>query len=277
MSQEKNLTNVFDPKDIQDHKVLSGFGYLIFFLPMLVMKESKFARFHANQILLIWLSEIVVGVAGAILSGVLWTIGLGAIGSLVTLVVWIVIMIIGVLAVMNMIGAFQGKAKRLPVIGKISLISNSNNMDVENMFQNETLDKMADNLQNFSFHAPMVVCPGCGNRVLKGKKFCPKCGEAIPEVQEKGNHAGKKCAQCGCDLEANAKFCPECGQIVPEEKKRSCVKCGTQLKANEKFCPECGTPVKEEKKIENCPKCHAEVKDGMKFCSACGAKVMEES
>lgn len=248
MSQEKNLTHVFDPKDIQNNKVMSGFGYLIFFLPLIVMKDSKFARFHANQILLLLASQVVLGLVGGILMGIFGMLGLGIFVGLVAFVMWILLLILEVLAIINMIGAFQGKAKRIPVIGKMTIISNSNNMDAENMFQNQTLNRMADNLQNFSISAPMTACPGCGNRVLKGKKFCPKCGTAIPEIKEERKSVEKKCVQCGNELEANAKFCPECG-----------------------------TPVKEEKKIENCPNCHAKIKDGMKFCSECGTKIMEEA
>ena len=47
----------------------------------------------------------------------------------------------------------------------------------------------------------MVVCPGCGNTVAKGK-FCPECGHKFATV----------CPKCGKEVVAGAKFCLECGE-----------------------------------------------------------------
>ena len=49
--------------------------------------------------------------------------------------------------------------------------------------------------------ANMVVCPGCGNTVAKGK-FCPECGHKFVTV----------CPKCGKEIVAGAKFCLECGE-----------------------------------------------------------------
>ena len=47
----------------------------------------------------------------------------------------------------------------------------------------------------------MVVCPQCGNTVVKGK-FCPECGHKFSAV----------CPQCGKEVVLGAKFCLECGE-----------------------------------------------------------------
>ena len=46
-----------------------------------------------------------------------------------------------------------------------------------------------------------AACPGCGQPVPAGSKFCPNCGQ--PQA--------KFCADCGNKLEGGAKFCPNCG------------------------------------------------------------------
>ena len=49
--------------------------------------------------------------------------------------------------------------------------------------------------------ADMIVCPECGNTVVKGK-FCPECGHKFITA----------CPKCGQSVPAGAKFCPECGE-----------------------------------------------------------------
>lgn len=51
----------------------------------------------------------------------------------------------------------------------------------------------------------------------------------------------QQCAGCHAPLSPTAKFCPECGQPVPQEK--HCSQCNFKLEPNAKFCPECGTKV----------------------------------
>jgi len=49
--------------------------------------------------------------------------------------------------------------------------------------------------------AGMIVCPGCGNTVPKGK-FCPECGHKFITA----------CPKCGKETIPGAKFCLECGE-----------------------------------------------------------------
>lgn len=39
---QNNTKNAFDAKDIEKNKMMAGLGYIIFFLPMIVMNESNF-------------------------------------------------------------------------------------------------------------------------------------------------------------------------------------------------------------------------------------------
>ena len=55
----------------------------------------------------------------------------------------------------------------------------------------------------------------------------------------------KKCSSCGAELFPNARFCPECGKAIEETNNRIsmkfCPSCGTELNPNVRFCPKCGT------------------------------------
>lgn len=66
-----------------------------------------------------------------------------------------------------------------------------------------------------------LPCPGCGQTVARGSKFCAGCGtdvsalfpvvEAAPEVAP-----AKKCTKCGYVLAEGQKFCEGCGTKVEE-------------------------------------------------------------
>jgi len=89
---------------------MAGLSYLLFFLPLIACPESKYARFHANQSLIL----LIVSIAGNIILGIIPVIG------------WILLPIFGlaVLAgmIIGMINGFGGKAKKLPLIGGFELL-----------------------------------------------------------------------------------------------------------------------------------------------------------
>ena len=47
-----------DPKDIEENKVWGILAYIIFFLPLITAPKSKFAKYHANQGLLLVLLSV---------------------------------------------------------------------------------------------------------------------------------------------------------------------------------------------------------------------------
>jgi uncharacterized membrane protein len=111
-----------DPKDVQDNKIMAILAYLgiLVLVPILAAKESPFARFHANQGLVLLITSIAYSIAVWIITGVLAVISLRLtlIGMLLSLVsfVFVVLMIIGI------INAVKGEAKELPIIGKYSIL-----------------------------------------------------------------------------------------------------------------------------------------------------------
>lgn len=63
-----------------------------------------------------------------------------------------------------------------------------------------------------------ATCPGCGNKVMKGKKFCSKCGAKLPEESVSSNKM--TCSGCGKTVSKSSKFCPNCGKTIAEETKK---------------------------------------------------------
>jgi len=102
--------NIYTREDIEKNKTMAGLSYFLFFLPLIVCPESAYAKFHANQSLLL----LITGVAGNVILGVIPVIG------------WMLMPIFGIgvliLGIIGLINGFGGKAKPLPLIGKFTIL-----------------------------------------------------------------------------------------------------------------------------------------------------------
>lgn len=102
--------NVYTTEDIEKNKTMAGLSYLLFFLPLLVCPESKYAKFHANQSLMLLITTI----AGNVILGIIPIIG------------WILLPFfdigILILGIMGLINGFGGKASQLPLIGRFTIL-----------------------------------------------------------------------------------------------------------------------------------------------------------
>ncbi|MBQ6682294.1 MAG: zinc ribbon domain-containing protein [Prevotella sp.] len=122
LNNTKDSTSEFSQQDINSNKVMAILAYLgiLVLVPIFAAKDSKFARFHANQGLVLFLAEIafyiVLTIVSAIILAISWK--LYFIITILSLV-WIVFL---VLAIIGIINAANGKAKELPVIGKFTLL-----------------------------------------------------------------------------------------------------------------------------------------------------------
>jgi len=63
------MLNTFSREDIQKNKVKAALGYFIFFLPLILCKDSKLGRHCANQGLLLTIVGTLVSIAIGILTG----------------------------------------------------------------------------------------------------------------------------------------------------------------------------------------------------------------
>ncbi len=114
----KDTTSEYDAKDVEDNKVMAVLSYiwLLFLVPLFAAKDSKFARFHCNQGIVLAIVATVGGIIFSILSGIpligwlFWVVG-GLLG-----LACFILMIIGI------VNAVNGKVKELPVIGGIRIL-----------------------------------------------------------------------------------------------------------------------------------------------------------
>lgn len=115
--------------DAQANKAMGVLAYLgiLFLVPIFSAKDSPFARFHANQGLVLCIFEvgyfIVYMILSAILTALMFTstAGFTIFGLLITLL-GLLALIFPVFAIIGIINAVGGKCKPLPVIGNIKLL-----------------------------------------------------------------------------------------------------------------------------------------------------------
>lgn len=116
-------TAEFDQSDIEQNKVMCIFAYIwfLFLIPLLAAPNSKFARFHANQGLVLFLANVALGVVFGILMFIFAFIPFAgwAINSILGLILSAFSLVFMILGIVN---AANGKAKELPLIGKIIII-----------------------------------------------------------------------------------------------------------------------------------------------------------
>lgn len=111
--QHDNLNEKFTQEDIEKNKVFGILAYIIFFIPLIAAKDSPFARYHANQGLIIVLLSIANMIVGMILDNIPiigWLIGLAL--SIGIFVLWLI----------GLLNAVNGKAKPIPLAGGITII-----------------------------------------------------------------------------------------------------------------------------------------------------------
>ena len=106
-----DTTSEFDPADIESNKVLSLFAYLgiLFIIPLIAAKDSKYARFHTNQGIVLFICGCIINLLSACIGWLSWAFK-------------ILNVILILLAALGIINAVSGKAKELPLIGKIRIL-----------------------------------------------------------------------------------------------------------------------------------------------------------
>lgn len=136
--RKTDFSEDFASNDKLENRAVAAVSYVgpMFFLPLVATPNSKFARFHANQgvalfmislaysvvykALLWFFSEILIGAALTKFSFSYFGYGAattvyGIISLLLTLV-WVAVIALFIIGIVN---ALKGKAAELPVIGKI--------------------------------------------------------------------------------------------------------------------------------------------------------------
>ncbi len=111
LNNTPDTTSEYEAEDIEKNKILSLFAYLgiLFLIPLLAAKDSKYARFHTNQGIVLFIVALIAGVIGII----------PIIGTIISAILGIAILILAIIGILNAVG---GKAKELPVIGKYRIL-----------------------------------------------------------------------------------------------------------------------------------------------------------
>jgi uncharacterized membrane protein len=112
-----------DADDAEKNKVMGILAYLgiLCLIPILAAKDSPFAKYHANQGLVLFIIWIVLAVALNIIDYVLVTILPGGMGFIVFILSLAYLGLL-ILAILGIINAAAGKCVPLPVIGGIKLL-----------------------------------------------------------------------------------------------------------------------------------------------------------
>ena len=100
----------YEPSDIEANKLFAILAYLgpLVFVPIFAARNSKFAKFHANNGLVIFIVWI--------LSNILRVI------PIVKHFVWIISILIAIVDIIGLVQAIKGEAKPMPVISDIKII-----------------------------------------------------------------------------------------------------------------------------------------------------------
>lgn len=109
-------TPVPDNSDVENNKAFAIVGYILpilFFIPLLneSSKNSPFAKFHANQQLVLLIAAFAINVVGTVIPIIGWFIILPL--GLLMVLVW---------AIMGIINAVNGQMKKLWLIGGFTIL-----------------------------------------------------------------------------------------------------------------------------------------------------------
>lgn len=122
LNQTEDTTSQFDPADVEKNKVYALLAYigLLFLVPLLAAPQSRYARYHTNQGVVLFLVELIWGLAFGILNAILSIIPV--VWILFSLIGWLVSLGFLALTIIGIVNAVQGRAKELPLIGKIRFL-----------------------------------------------------------------------------------------------------------------------------------------------------------
>ncbi len=108
----QDVNDMFTADDIEGNKGIAALATIpiLFWLPLVAAKESEFAKFYANQGLILLVACIVLNIASTII-------------GFIPILGWLVSFLIGLVELAAflflLVSALQGKARYLPFVGKL--------------------------------------------------------------------------------------------------------------------------------------------------------------
>ncbi len=120
-SDTPDTTNDYTPTEIENGKGMGCLSYLgvLVLIPFFAEKTNRFVRYHARQGLVLFLAEVafwvVLQIVSALLLGISWRL------AFVPVVLSLIGFLFLALSIVGLVNVFQGKAKELPLIGRVKL------------------------------------------------------------------------------------------------------------------------------------------------------------
>jgi uncharacterized membrane protein len=113
-----------DQTDVDNNKIFGILAYLgpMCFIPIIVAKESPFAKYHANQGLVLFLLEVVILIVLAVLDEIIYSIFPGGFARVLTTLALVLYFAPLILFVLGVINAAAGKCVPLPYVGGVKLL-----------------------------------------------------------------------------------------------------------------------------------------------------------
>ncbi len=107
-----------DAVDVEKNKIMGVLAYLgiLVLVPILAAKDSPFAKFHANQGLVLLITSIVGWIPLTILAFIPF---LGCVAGIILMLWWLGVLVMMILGIVN---AATGKMAPLPVIGQFKIL-----------------------------------------------------------------------------------------------------------------------------------------------------------
>lgn len=102
--------------EIQDGKTMAILAYIFFIIPLLAARDKKYAMYHTEQAIMLWIAFIVIYIVIWILTFIVSQISssLACIISILGIIPWLAYLVLWIMGIINAAG---GKMKELPLIG----------------------------------------------------------------------------------------------------------------------------------------------------------------
>ena len=113
-----NYTKQCTQQDISDNRVMGILSYCSFLVlvPLFAAKNSRYARFHANQGLILAIIEAILWIVFGLLSRIPY------IGFLFGIIEWLGVTACAGLSVLGVVNAARGIARELPFVGFLRIL-----------------------------------------------------------------------------------------------------------------------------------------------------------
>ena len=119
-----DCTSTYDPADIQANKGITILSYIswLVLVPLLARKDSRFARFHSNQGLVLAIGETILWVITTVTVNVLALTGLPWLVALFQTLFSLLNLAFIPFVVLGIVAAAKGEKKELPFIGSLRIL-----------------------------------------------------------------------------------------------------------------------------------------------------------